>query len=60
MPLLSGMAARELIEFGRSHVGFFRYSGATSAFDPGDREPDMTTFTRASRPIIGRSAADPE
>ena len=45
MPLLSGMAARELIEFGRPHIGFFRCSGATSAFEPGDREADVATFT---------------
>jgi hypothetical protein len=45
MPLPSEVAAQELIEFGRRHIGFFRYSGATSAFEPGNREADVATFT---------------
>jgi hypothetical protein len=45
MPLPSGVAAQELIEFGRPHIGSFRCRGAISAFEPGEREADAATFT---------------
>jgi hypothetical protein len=60
MPLPSGVAARELMEFGRPHIGSFRCSEAISAFEPGESEVDVATFTRASRTIAGRTAADPK